>query len=159
MMKGILIIMAKKQRTSNKGSSTSGTKKYSPNISSKWVSFLVEDPNFSPETNHPGWGSSRFSSVNTDKCWYSKSDLVETTSFNIFYNSSLINHSTVTIWTAYVVHWSEFLAIDPEVRVRFPALPEFLRSSGSGTGYNWGATWKKSQKSQQLRSRKSRLRL
>jgi hypothetical protein len=35
-------------------------------------------------------------------------------------------------------------------RVRFPALPDYLRSSGSGTGstqpceYNWGATWKKS---------------
>jgi hypothetical protein len=32
-------------------------------------------------------------------------------------------------------------------RVRFPALPDFLRSSGSGTGStqpredNWGATW------------------
>jgi hypothetical protein len=24
--------------------------------------------------------------------------------------------------------WSEFLATDPEVRVRFPALPDFLRS-------------------------------
>jgi hypothetical protein len=23
---------------------------------------------------------------------------------------------------------------DPEVRVRFPAIPDFLRSSGSGTG-------------------------
>jgi hypothetical protein len=30
---------------------------------------------------------------------------------------------------------SEFLAIDPEVRVRFPALPDFLISSGSGM---WG---------------------
>jgi hypothetical protein len=30
--------------------------------------------------------------------------------------------------------WSEFLATDPEVRLRFPALPDFLRSSGSGTG-------------------------
>jgi hypothetical protein len=29
---------------------------------------------------------------------------------------------------------SEFLATDPEIRVRFPALPYFLRSSGSGTG-------------------------
>jgi hypothetical protein len=33
-----------------------------------------------------------------------------------------------------VVEWSEFLATDPEVRVRFPALPYFLRSCGSGTG-------------------------
>jgi hypothetical protein len=38
----------------------------------------------------------------------------------------------------------EFLAIDLEFRVQFPALPDFLRSSGSGTGstqpheYNWG---------------------
>jgi hypothetical protein len=31
--------------------------------------------------------------------------------------------------------WSEFLATDPEVRVRFSALPEFLWSSGSGTGF------------------------
>jgi hypothetical protein len=30
--------------------------------------------------------------------------------------------------------WSEFLATDSEVRVRFPALPNFLRSVGSGTG-------------------------
>jgi hypothetical protein len=35
--------------------------------------------------------------------------------------------------TASVVYWSEFLATDPEVRVRFPALPDFL-SSGSGMG-------------------------
>jgi hypothetical protein len=48
--------------------------------------------------------------------------------------------------------WSssqEFLDIDPEVRFRFPAPPDFLKSSGSGTGstqpreYNWWATWKK----------------
>jgi hypothetical protein len=49
-----------------------------------------------------------------------------------------------------VVQWSEFLATDPVVRVRFPALPDFLRSSGSGTGssqpreYEWGATERKS---------------
>jgi hypothetical protein len=30
---------------------------------------------------------------------------------------------------------TEFLATDPEVRVRFPALPDFLRSNGSGTGF------------------------
>jgi hypothetical protein len=32
-----------------------------------------------------------------------------------------------------VVQWSEFLVTDQEVRVPFPALPDFLRSSGSGT--------------------------
>jgi hypothetical protein len=34
-----------------------------------------------------------------------------------------------------VVKWSEFLATDPEIRVRFLALPDFLRSNGSGTGF------------------------
>jgi hypothetical protein len=29
-----------------------------------------------------------------------------------------------------VVLWSEFLTTDPEVWVRFPALPDFLRNSG-----------------------------
>jgi hypothetical protein len=59
----------------------------------------------------------------------------------------------------WVVKWTEFLATDPEVGVRFAALPDFLRRSGSGMGftqpreYNLGATWKKKQ-----RSRKSRLR-
>jgi hypothetical protein len=36
--------------------------------------------------------------------------------------------------TASVVWWSEFLVTDPEVRVRFPALPDFLRSCGSEKG-------------------------
>jgi hypothetical protein len=48
--------------------------------------------------------------------------------------------------TASVVEWSELLATDPEVRVRFAELPDFLRSSGPGTRstqpreYNRGAT-------------------
>jgi hypothetical protein len=33
-----------------------------------------------------------------------------------------------------VVWWSEFLASDAEVQVRFSVLPDFQRSSGSGTG-------------------------
>jgi hypothetical protein len=33
-----------------------------------------------------------------------------------------------------VVWWSELLATNPEVRVRFPALPDFVRSNGTGTG-------------------------
>jgi hypothetical protein len=45
-------------------------------------------------------------------------------------------------------------------QVRFPALPDFLRSSGSGTGSslprvdNWGAIWRQKYR---LRSRKPRL--
>jgi hypothetical protein len=42
--------------------------------------------------------------------------------------------STQMLQTASVVYWAEFLATDPEVLVRFPALPDFLSSSGSGTG-------------------------
>jgi hypothetical protein len=33
-----------------------------------------------------------------------------------------------------VVWWSDFLPTDPEARVRFPVLPDFLTNSGSGTG-------------------------
>jgi hypothetical protein len=36
--------------------------------------------------------------------------------------------------TASVIEWSKFLATDPDIRVRFLELPDFLRSSGSGTG-------------------------
>jgi hypothetical protein len=54
--------------------------------------------------------------------------------------------------TTSLVWLSEFLATDPEVRVRFPGLPDFLRSSESGTGstqaceYNQGATLMKVEK-------------
>jgi hypothetical protein len=37
------------------------------------------------------------------------------------------------ILTASVVWWLEFLATDPEVRVRFPTLPDFPSSSRSAT--------------------------
>jgi hypothetical protein len=36
------------------------------------------------------------------------------------------------MWSGPVVR---FLDTDPEVPVRFPALPDFMRSSGSGTGF------------------------
>jgi hypothetical protein len=50
------------------------------------------------------------------------------------------------MYNMYIGRSPEFLATDPEVRVRFPALPDFLRCNGSGTGkskpleYNCGAT-------------------
>jgi hypothetical protein len=50
------------------------------------------------------------------------------------FSSFLIFTTFIVSMIASVVHYSEFLATDPEVRVRFPALPDFLRSSGSGTG-------------------------
>jgi hypothetical protein len=46
----------------------------------------------------------------------------------------IINIDVQEVLHSSVVLWSEFLATDPEVRVLFPALPDFLRSSGSGTG-------------------------
>jgi hypothetical protein len=65
----------------------------------------------------------------------------------------------ISYLTASVVYWSEFLAADPVVWVRFPALPDFLRSSGSEMGstepeFRWGATWKTKK---WLQSRKPRL--
>jgi hypothetical protein len=50
------------------------------------------------------------------------------------FQSKMIFHFCVRHPTASVVWWSEFLAANPESRVRFPALPDFLSSSGSGTG-------------------------
>jgi hypothetical protein len=44
----------------------------------------------------------------------------------------LINGNNWHKPTAPVVQWSEFLATDPEARVRFPAL--LKKSNGSGTG-------------------------
>jgi hypothetical protein len=64
---------------------------------------------------------------------------------------AVTTRSSVLGWwrTASMVWWSE---LDSEVWVRFSALPDFLRSSGTGTGstqppeYKWGATWKKEQR-------------
>jgi hypothetical protein len=54
-----------------------------------------------------------------------------------------------TEFICYVEESRPLLWSNGQVRVRFPALPDFLRSSESGTEstqpreYNWGATWKK----------------
>jgi hypothetical protein len=37
--------------------------------------------------------------------------------------------------TTSVVYWSEFLATDPEARVRFLAVPDFMGNNGSETGF------------------------
>jgi hypothetical protein len=53
--------------------------------------------------------------------------------FCLFLPSNLCNEVYV-VATASVFYWSDLLATDLEDRVQFPALPDFLRSSGSGTG-------------------------
>jgi hypothetical protein len=61
-----------------------------------------------------------------------------------------MNECIITLTASSVVYWSDFLATDSEVRIRFLALPDFQRSGGYGTGfsqpceYNRAATWKKS---------------
>jgi hypothetical protein len=42
--------------------------------------------------------------------------------------------SNICEMTASMVYWQEFPAKDAEIQVRFPALPDFLRSSGTGMG-------------------------
>jgi hypothetical protein len=55
---------------------------------------------------------------------------LSTSHLGFFHNVSGKNIITLlSFWTASVVYWSEFLATDPETRVRFPALPDFLKSS------------------------------
>jgi hypothetical protein len=46
----------------------------------------------------------------------------------------LILHKYIMSKFAFVVEWSEFLGTDPEVRVRFPTLPDFLRVVGLEQG-------------------------
>jgi hypothetical protein len=52
----------------------------------------------------------------------------------IYRDSNISMECILEMVTTSVVEWPEFLATDPEVQVRFPVLPNFLRSSGSGTG-------------------------
>jgi hypothetical protein len=65
-----------------------------------------------------------------DRCfWYCYLSEVENVSDFFMYYRLLM-----PLAAASVVYWSEFLTTDPKVQVRFPELPDFLRSSGPGTG-------------------------
>jgi hypothetical protein len=65
-------------------------------------------------------------------------------------NDNNNNNNKVSSGVASVIWWSEFVATNKEVWIRFPALQHFLRRSGSGKGsthpreYNWGAIWRNS---------------
>jgi hypothetical protein len=67
-----------------------------------------------------------------------------------FHGDSEYKHRNTTTAPEVLLGYDSNYDPDPGVQVRFPALPYFLRSSGSGTGstqpreYNWGATWKSS---------------
>jgi hypothetical protein len=54
--------------------------------------------------------------------------------FHKLLTKSVIMKDNFSPETGSVDYWSEFLATDPERRVRFPELPDFPRNSGSGTG-------------------------
>ena len=62
------------------------------------------------------------------------------------YSEAIVNVKDFRIWPALKSFWLHI----QRSRVRFPALPDFLSNSGSGTGstqpreVNWGATWIKS---------------
>jgi hypothetical protein len=47
---------------------------------------------------------------------------------------NLTHYPFLILYLFLVVQWSQFLTTDPEASFRFPALSDFLRSSGSGTG-------------------------
>jgi hypothetical protein len=67
----------------------------------------------------------------TDSCEHDKDPSVSVNGED-FLGSDTVRHSQ--LMTASEVLWSEFLATDPEVLVGFPALPDLLRNSVSGTG-------------------------
>jgi hypothetical protein len=63
-------------------------------------------------------------------------------SYRIFF-SIIVTWNRPPLWSSGESSWLQI----QRSRVRFPALPDFLRNSGSGTGStqprecNWGATW------------------
>jgi hypothetical protein len=104
-------------------------------------------------------------------CWFHtcivSSNSIEMVSLHCFKSYSYYKQMCIIIilfWLALHAlykYYSPYVTTGGEFRVRVPGLPDFLRSSRSGTGstqprqYNWGATWKKKYR---LRSRKPRLR-
>jgi hypothetical protein len=79
-----------------------------------------------------------------EKYWPSSDRIGRSTKWNIIYWDYFCYRPPLSSSS------QSFWLITQRSRVRFPALPDFLSSSGSGTGplgpyeSKWGATWKKS---------------
>jgi hypothetical protein len=121
--------------------------------------FLQPKGNTVPEVGHHRYDAPlSLDSVQDERChswsvgrvpWNKSKCSISTAVAPVSNEMPSIYKEGVDVSTFSVVQWSEFLATDPVVRVRFPALSDILRSIGSGAGpiqpreYNWGATWKK----------------
>jgi hypothetical protein len=108
-----------------------------------------QKPDHSGASRHARRTITRFFSVNSEPMLIGRTEMIPEVlpRCNFWFK---LNMDSVLMWvhpgklrfeilneclgSASVVSWSEFMVTDPEVRVRFPALQDFLRSSGSGTG-------------------------
>ena len=99
--------------------------------------FLLRTHNYKPQSLGIFWTSNRLF-AETSTWQHSQQTSKQPAGFK---------HATQASWPPLWSSGQSFWLQIQRSRVRFPALPDFLSSSGSGTGFtqprevNWGATW------------------